>query len=171
VILLRVALVLAAAVAGGLAWPGALADRGFRPDFLLVAAVAGGVLGPRAAGAWTGIAGGLAAAPLTAEPFGFDAALLGAAGMAAEGLRGAVRADRATAQAVLAGVLALLVGVARVLRLEASGGGVPSLALLPAVLAGAIATAVAAPAAIFLLDGLRAFRVRERPGPAPVGLV
>jgi len=157
---LRVALLVAAALAATLAWPAGLSDLGLRPDWLLLAAVAAGVLGQGAAGAWTGIAGGLAAAPLTLEPFGFDAALLGAAGAAAARLASIVRADRAAAQAALAGSLALAASLVRCLRLEAAAEGASFAGMLPAVLAGAAATAAAAPAVLFVLDGLRLFRTR-----------
>lgn len=170
-IALRILLVLAAALAAGLAWPGSLTELGFRPDLLLVAAVAGGILGEKETGAWTGILGGLLAAPLTLEPFGFDAAVLGAAGLAAARLGTLVRADRAAAQAVLAGVLSLLVGISRVVRLEATADGTSSLGLLPVVLAGAACTAAAAPAGIFVLDGLGVFRTRRRADPVRTGLV
>jgi rod shape-determining protein MreD len=155
---LRVALLVAAALAATISWPAGLSDAGFRPDWLLLAALAAGVLGDGAAGAWTGIAGGLAAAPLTLEPFGFDAAVLGAVGGAAGYLGAFVRADRPLAQAILAFSLALLAALARCVRLEAAAEGASFSGMLPAALAGALATAVAAPAVLFVLDGVRLFR-------------
>jgi cell shape-determining protein MreD len=156
--LVRGVLLVAAALAATIAWPARLSDLGLRPDWLLLVALAAGVLGDGAAGAWTGIAGGLAAAPLTLEPFGFDAALLGMAGGAAGRLGALVRADRAIPQMILAGSLALLVAVARCVRLEAAAEGASFAGMLPAAFAGALGTAAAAPAVLFVLDGSRLFR-------------
>ena len=166
-IALRALPVVLLALAGAFAWPRGPADLGFRPDFLLLAALGAGLFGPGDTGAWTGIAAGLLAGPGTLEPFGFDAALLGAAGMLATKVRYWFRADHAAVQGVMAGATALLLGLLRLARLEASGGSPDVLGTLPAVLAGAAATAAAAPLVLFVLDALRVFRGPRKPEGRP----
>jgi rod shape-determining protein MreD len=158
------------ALLAALLWPEGWTDAGWRPEFLLLATLAAGLLGKGDEGAWTGIAAGLAVAPLTLEPFGWDAALLGALGLAVSRTRPSLRADRAGVRATVAGTAALLLGLLRVLRLGAAGAGGPVAPLLATVLAGAAATAVAAPTVLFLLDAAGLFRSR-RPGAGRASLV
>lgn len=161
----RVAAAVGLAILAGALWPVEAAERGLRPDFLLLVALGAGILGEGDAGPWTGIASGLAVSPLTLEPFGWDAALLGAAGIAAARARLSLRSDRAAVRAGVAGALALLLGLARVARLGAGGGEGGAAGLLPAVLAGAAATAAAAPPVLSLLDAAVVFRAaRSRAG-------
>ena len=53
---------------------------------------------------------------------------------------------------------ALLAGLARCIRLEAAAEGASFAGMLPAAFAGALSTAAAAPAVLFVLDGSRLFR-------------
>lgn len=161
-------LALAAALAASLAWPAGLGERGLRPDFLMIFALGAGLFGREPAGRVAGVAAGLLAAPLTLEPFGLDAALLGAAGLAAGKVRVFFTAGHPGVQGVLAGVFFLLASLARLLLLELSGAAAGSLGMLPAVLAGTVATATAAPVGLFLLDALSVFRAPERGRPVLV---
>jgi len=161
-----VAALLALALAGSLLWPARWEERGLRPDFLLLAVLAAGLHGTALEGAAAGVAAGLLVAPLTAEPFGMDAALFGACGYAAGRARVYFRSDHPGVQGGLAAAAVLAVGTARLLRLEAGGADPASLALLRWLAASALATALAAPPAILLLRAARLLQAR-RPGAGP----
>ena len=161
---LKPALCLLLALAALLAWPAAATDLGVRPDFLLLYAVGAGLFGREGAGLAAGVAAGLLAAPLSLDPFGLDAALLGASGIVAAKAGVYLRGEHPGVQGALAGLLALAAGVLRLLLLEVSGTHAASLSLLPAILAGAAATAAAAPVALFLLDAGSVFRARRDGG-------
>ena len=153
-----VAFALLLAVAGTAVWPAGLAARGWVPDLLLLVTVAAGLQGRGRTGFLVGVLAGLLAGPLSLEPFGWDAALLGSAGLVTASLRTYLRGDHPGVQAVLAGGLALALGGLRVLRLEMTEGEIALLGLVPLVFAGALATAALAPALVSGLDGLGAFR-------------
>jgi rod shape-determining protein MreD len=140
-----------------------LADAGLVPDFLLLAVLGAGLFGTAEAAVAAGVGAGLLAGVASLEPFGLDAALLGATALLAGKLRYYFRAEHPAVQGVLAGSAALALGGIRLARLAAVAGP-GALGSWPAVLAGALATAVAAPVVLFLLDALHVFR-----GPRPAG--
>ncbi len=160
----KAAAALLAALAGTLLWPAGWADRGLRPDFLLVFAVGAGLLGGARAGCVAGVAAGLLAAPLTLDPFGLDAALLGLSGIAAAKAGSCLRAGHPAVTSGLAAACALLCGLLRLCLIAISGDGGFSLGMLACVFLGAAATAAAAPFVIFLLDALDLFRERKPEG-------
>ena len=160
----RAGVALLLAMAGTLRWPAGLSDTGFRPDFLLLFAVGAGLFGRETAGFAAGVVAGLLAAPLSLDPFGLDAALLGLSGLAAAKVGIYLTAEHPGVQGALAGLLCLAAGLLRLLLLEVSGGNPASLSLLPAVLAGAAATAAAAPVVLFLHDACSVFRTRRAEG-------
>ncbi len=164
----KAAAALLGSLAASLAWPGGLAERGLRPDFLLLFSLGAGLLGGARAGFAGGVLAGILAAPLTLEPFGLDAALLGACGLLSGELRHFFSAVHPGVQGTLAGLLFLGTSLLRLLLLEVSGAPVASLGLLPAVLAGTAATAAAAPVVLLLLDALSVFRTPERGRPVLV---
>jgi cell shape-determining protein MreD len=166
VTLLRSVLALVLALAGVLLWPGALADLGLVPDFLLLAALGAGLFGKPEAAVAAGIAAGLLGGAASLEPFGLEAALLGAAALLANRLRFYFQADHPAVQGVLAGSTALLIGGIRLALLVAAAGPA-ALGALPAVLAGAAATAVAAPVVLFVVEALRLFRGPRAPEGRP----
>ena len=160
--LLRALLVLFLAAAGSLLWPAGPGDVGLRPDLLLLAALSAGLHGAKGAGVAAGVVAGLLGGLFTLEPYGLDAALLGACGLVGSKVRIYVRAGHPGVQAALAGTLALLVGACLLARLGAGSGEIDLPAMLPALVAGAAATAAAAPILLFVLDAVAAFR-----GPRP----
>ena len=161
---LKPVLLLLFSLAGLLCWPAGPTDIGLRPDFLLLYAVGAGLFGGEEAGLAAGVAAGLLAAPLSLEPFGLDAAILGASGLAAAKAGIYLRGEHPGVQGAVSGLLALAAGSLRLLLMEISGAGVGSLGLMPAVLAGAAATAAAAPVALFLMDAGSVFRPRRPEG-------
>jgi hypothetical protein len=154
VTLLRALAVLLLAAVGSLLLPPGPGDMGLRPDLLLLVALAAGLHGAPGAGVAAGIAAGLLGGLFTLEPYGFDAALLGACGLVGSKLRVYVKAGHPGVQAALAGSLAAVLG--------AGSGDIDAAAMVPALLAGAAATALAAPVVLFVLDAIAAFR-----GPRP----
>ena len=160
----KAVLALLLALAGTLRWPAGAAEAGFQPDFLLLFAVGAGLFGREAVGFGAGVVAGLLAAPLTLDPFGLDAAVLGVAGLAAAKAGIYLTAEHPGVQGALAGLLALGTGVLRLVLLEVSGANPASFSLLPAVLAAAAATAAAAPVLLFLLDAFSVFRSRRYEG-------
>jgi len=159
--LLRSILALAAALVGTLLWPERFADAGFAPDFLLLMAVGAGLFGSSEAAVAAAIAAGLLGGLATLEPFGLEAALLVGVALLAGRVREYFSASHPTVQALLAGGAAAALGGVRLLLLAASSGFPVAGDLLP-VLAGAAATAGAAPVVLFVVDALRVFR-----GPRP----
>lgn len=162
--LAKAATALLAAIAGTLLWPEGWTDRGFRPDFPLLLAVGAGLFGGARAGCLAGMAAGLLAAPLTLDPFGLDAALLGIAGVGAARAAVYLSGGHPGVQSAVAALAALAAGLLRLAILVATGSGFGALGTLPAVLAGVAATAAAAPVALFLLDVLGVFRERREEG-------
>ena len=163
-----VLLALLAALAGTLLWPAGAAERGLVPDFLLLLVLAAGLQGRGHTGVLTGIAAGLLAAPLTLEPFGLDAAVLGLAGLAAARVRGWLRGDHPGVQSALAAAAVLLPGILRLLRMAVGPGEARVGSLLLPLLLAAVATAAAAPVVIPAVGLLGLFREPARRRPALV---
>ena len=139
-----------------------MADLGLTPDFLLLMAVGAGLFGTAEAAVAAGIAAGLLGGLATLEPFGLDAALLAAVALLAGQVREYFHASHPTVQAVLSLAAALLAGLVRLLVLAVSGGPPVPGDLVP-LAAAALATAVAAPVVLFVVDALRIFRGPRRP--------
>ncbi len=164
--LLRAAAFLVLALAGTLLWPGSLAETGLVPDFLLLAVLGAGLFGTAEAAVAAGVAAGLLGGIASLEPFGLQAALLGGTAMLAGRLRFYFRAEHPAVQGILAGAAALALGGIRLGRL-ATVAGSPVLGSWPSILAGALATAVAAPVVLFLVDAMRVFRGPRTAGGRP----
>jgi rod shape-determining protein MreD len=161
VTLLRSLLALLLALAGTLLWPGPWADRGFVPDFLLLAALGAGLFATVEAAVAAGVAAGLLVGLASLEPFGLDAALLAAVALFAGRVRAYFAATHPAVQALLALGSCSLLSLLRILRMAAAGAPPAASDLLP-LMAGAVATALAAPVVLFVIEALRIFR-----GPRP----
>jgi cell shape-determining protein MreD len=167
VIPLRVAILVALALVATGRGPEAAAERGLLPDLFLLLALGAGLFGSAATAVGTGVAAGLAGGLLSVEPWGLDAALLGAVALGAHRIRPYFRADHPAVQGVLAFLAVVLLGGIRLALLALPGTVAAAAASLPAVLASALATAAAAPVLLFVLDGVGAFRGPRAPGGRP----
>ena len=126
-----------------------------RPDFVLLVVLGSGLLGKGHDGFHAGLLGGFLVAPLTADPFGLDAALLGACGLLAGGLRNYVRAENGAVRTTTAALFSFAFAVLALGRIELAAPTTRTLPLLiPAILAAA-ATGLAAPAVLAVMEALR----------------
>ncbi|MHC4922936.1 MAG: rod shape-determining protein MreD [Planctomycetota bacterium] len=157
----RIMVAVAMAVLAGVLWPSGWTERGLRPDFALLVVVAAGFLGRAQAGFQAGLLAGFLVAPLTLEPFGLDAALLGASGILAGQLRAYVKGDHAAVQTTVCALMSLALGVLALVRLELTSAEVHSLPLLGSVVLSAATTGLLAPPVFLLLEGLRVFGHRR----------
>jgi cell shape-determining protein MreD len=163
VIPLRVAVLVALALAAAGRGPSAAVERGLLPDPFLLLALGAGLFGSAGTAVGAGVAAGLAGGLLSVEPWGLDGALLGAVALAAHRIRPFFRADHPGVQGVLAFLAVLLLGGVRLALLALPGTVAAAAGSLPAVLASALATAAAAPVLLFVLDGIGAFRGPRAP--------
>jgi len=157
---LPILIAVAAAILGDLLWPMGWTERGLRPDFVLLVVIAAGFLGRRQSGFQVGVVAGFLLAPLTMEPFGLDAALLGACGIVADHLSVYVRTTHTAVQTTVAALLSLVLGLLVLLRIELAAADAETLSLLGPVVLGAACTGLAAPIVLAVMDALSVFGPR-----------
>lgn len=162
---LRLAILASAAAVASLRYPTGLTSIGLAPDWLLLPALLLALVARRERAVVLAFGFGLVADLLSVEPFGLRAFLFALAGWTVSRVRDELFSDHPLTQAATGFVVALLISLAALVRLEMAEPSLAFLGRLPAAFLSAVLTGMLLPVLAEMdrrLGITRGFRREER---------